>query len=210
MRIQPIVEGHGEVEAVPVLLRRLLGEAGAFGLDVGKPIRKKRWEFVQEDSLRKTVQLALLQPDCSAILILFDSDDDCPKELAGAVEGWARKEARETPCQVVMAHREYEAWFLATIESLRGKSGIRLDANPHPEPETPRGAKEALEECMEPGSSYSATADQAPLTAAFDMVTAFGRCRSFRRMASAFGALVSAAGVQLTDWPPQAWLGEGD
>ena len=27
MKIQPIVEGHGEVEALPVLLRRLIDEA---------------------------------------------------------------------------------------------------------------------------------------------------------------------------------------
>jgi len=206
MRIQPIVEGHGEVEAVPVLLRRLRDGVGAFGLDVGKPIRKRRWELVQEDSLRKTVRLALLQPDCCAILILFDSDDDCPKELAAVVEGWAREEARETPCEVVMAHREYEAWFLATIESLRGKNGILLDAISHPEPETPRGAKEALEERMHPGSSYSEAADQAPLTAAFDMAITFARCRSFRRMTNAFGALVSGAGFQLANWPPQDWL----
>ena len=42
MTIQPIVEGHGEVAAVPVLLRRMLAEARTTGVDIGKPIRRRR------------------------------------------------------------------------------------------------------------------------------------------------------------------------
>jgi hypothetical protein len=40
--IQPIVEGHGEVEAVPVLLRRLAAEAGGFDVQVATPRREVR------------------------------------------------------------------------------------------------------------------------------------------------------------------------
>lgn len=36
MKIQPVVEGHGEVEAVPILLRRLIDEAGAWRIGVGR------------------------------------------------------------------------------------------------------------------------------------------------------------------------------
>lgn len=206
MKIQPIVEGHGEVSAVPVLLRRLRDESRAYGLEIGKPIRRKRSELVQEVPLRRSVRLALLQPDCRAILILFDSDDDCPKRLSPVLESWARTEAGDIPCAVVMAHREYEAWFLASIESLRGKRGIRRDAEAHPNPEIPRGAKSELEECMEPGSAYSETTDQTPLTVAFDMAKAYARCRSFQRMTKAFGTLVTGAGVRLQNWPPPAWV----
>ena len=49
MNIQPIVEGHGEVKAFPVLLRRLCNEAQAFEIDVNAPIRRKRSELVKED-----------------------------------------------------------------------------------------------------------------------------------------------------------------
>jgi hypothetical protein len=144
MRIQPIVEGDGETEAVPQLLRRLIGESQAYSLSVGRPIRQSRFKLCGEASLHTAVRLALKQPDCGAILILFDSDRDCPKDLAPRVEAWARAAAGPVPCAVVMAHREYEAWFLATIESLRGKCGIMPDAESHPSPEEPRGAKEAL------------------------------------------------------------------
>jgi hypothetical protein len=38
MRIQPIVEGHGEVEAVPVLLRRFRDLAQTYPLEVNAPM----------------------------------------------------------------------------------------------------------------------------------------------------------------------------
>ncbi len=205
MMLQPIVEGWGEVTAVPVLLRRFSAEAGAFGVRIGMPIRRKRSELVREDPVRHAVRLARLRPGCSSILILFDSDNDCPKELAPTIEMWAAAEAGGIPCAVVMAHREYEAWFLATMVSLRGKRGIREDAEPHPEPEAPRGAKGQLEARMGRGASYSPTADQAALTAEFDLATAYARCRSFRRMTSAFGALLTTSGIGLGQWPPSSW-----
>jgi hypothetical protein len=206
--IQPIVEGHGEVSAVPVLLRRLVEESGAYAVRIGKPIRRNRPDLILEQPLHNAVRLALLQPDCDAILVLLDGHEDCPKELAPTLEAWARSEARGKPCAVVMAHHEYEAWFLASIESLRGHRGIRHDAVSHPAPEEPQGAKERLEERMVPGSSYSESTDQAGLSARFDMARAYTRCRSFRRMVKVFGLLAEGAGVHLQEWPPHSWMEE--
>ena len=81
MKIQPVVEGHGEVEAVPILLRRLIAEAQAWRIQAGKSIRRTRHQLVHEPELERSVHIALEQPDCGAILILFDGDDDCPAEL---------------------------------------------------------------------------------------------------------------------------------
>lgn len=61
-KIQPIVEGHGEVAAVPVLLRRLRAEAEAWGIDIGRPIRRNRSQLVKQSELEQSVRLALLQP----------------------------------------------------------------------------------------------------------------------------------------------------
>jgi len=140
MKIQPIVEGHGEIGAVPVLLRRLRDVAQAYPIDVIAPIRRHRSEFLDEAEVRKAVRLALKQ-DCDAVLLLFDGDEDCPRDQAPTILGWARAEAAVKPRAVVMAYREYEAWLLASIESLRGQRGIRSDAESHPNPEQPRGAK---------------------------------------------------------------------
>lgn len=204
--IQPIVEGHGEVNAVPLLLRRLRDEAGAFDLQIGTPIRRTRTQLVREETLRQAVELARRQTNCSSILILLDGDDDCPRELAPRLAAWAQAAAAGIPSAVVVAHREYEAWFLAAIESLRGQRGIRVDASHRDDPESARGAREALEDLMIAGSSYHTTADQPALTAMFDMATAYRFSRSFRRMVGAFGTLARAQGIELTVWPPAEWL----
>lgn len=204
MMIQPIVEGQGEETAVPVLLRRLRDEAQAWGLDVGKPLRRRRPQLVKKDSLQTAVRVAALR-DCVGILVIFDADDDCPKELAPALEEWAREAAGGKACAVVMANREYEAWFLASIEALRGRAAILPDATSHPHPETPRDAKGQLERRMPSGASYSPTVDQAPLTAHLDLESAYRQCRSFRKLVNAFGVLAEAAGVAPDVWPPAAW-----
>ncbi len=206
MMIQPIVEGQGDEAAVPLLLRRLLSEAQASGIEVGRPHRRRRTQLVKKDSLQSAVQVAALREDCVGILILFDADDDCPKELAPTLEEWAREAAGGKPCAVVMANREYEAWFLASIESLRGRAAILPNAASHPDPEGPRDAKGELERRMPRAASYSATVDQVALTAHLDLERAYRRCRSFRKLVSAFGALASAAGVAPAVWPPAAWV----
>ena len=83
MKLYPIVEGHGEVTAVPVLLRRLLwDQAHCFGIDVGAPIRRSQSEFRHEAKVHAAVRLALSQPECAGVLLLFDGEDDCPVKLA--------------------------------------------------------------------------------------------------------------------------------
>lgn len=208
MKIQPIVEGHGEVKAVPILLRRLRDEVGAYGLEINLPIRCRRSDFANQAGVANAVRIARSRADCRAILVLFDGDDDCPKQMAPRVQGWAVAAAGPLPCHFVMAHREFEAWFLATAESLRGHRGIRDDAAPHPSPESVRGAKEALEAMMPPTRSYSETVDQAALCSRFDMATAYRRSRSFRSLVEVFGRIVAGVGLSTGEWPPTSWRQE--
>ena len=205
MKIQPIVEGHGEVGAFPELLRRLISEAQAWEIQIGRPIRSTRGRLVREIELKKAVRLALLQQDCRAILILFDGDDDCPALLGPTVQDWAADAAGSMPCEVVIAHREYEAWFLAAIESLRGKRNIREDALSHPHQERPRSAMWHLEDRMHAVASYLETADQPALSALFSLEDAHRRCRSFRKLVSSFGLLVRSMGQEIGEWPPASW-----
>ena len=69
----------------------------------------------------------------------------------------------------------------------------------------PRDAKGELEKRMSPTTSYSPTVDQARMTAHFDLAVAYRRCRSFRKLVSAFGSLATSAGVPPTSWPPAGW-----
>jgi hypothetical protein len=200
VNIQPIVEGHGDVKALPVLLRRFRDEAEVWDVDVGRPIRRPRSRLVDEAGVQQAVRLALVQPDCGAVLLLFDGESDCPANLGPTVQAWATAAADGTPCRVVLAHREYEAWFLAAIESLRGRRGIRNDAESHPTPENPRGAKEQLEARMQPGATYLETTDQPAFSALFSLPAAYRRSRSFRKLADSFGNLVRAMGHDVGVW----------
>ena len=209
MVIQPIVEGHGDVAAFPVLLRRLRDEAQAWTINIGRSIRRSRYQLMQKTEVERAVRLALLQPNCGAVLILFDGDRDCPAELGPTVQTWGTAVAGDIPCSVVIAHREYEAWFLSAIESLRGYRGILKDAEPHPNPENPRGAKEQLEARMQAGTSYLERTDQPAFSERFSLSDAYRRSRSFRKLTRSFGHLVSSMGEDIGVWPPAAWT-EGD
>ena len=208
MKIYPIVEGHGEVEAAPVLLRRLLAEANCHVIDVGRPIRRTQSQLRSKEGIQAGVRLALLQPECAAVVILFDGEDDCPKELAAKVRAWARKAAAGKPCDVVVAYREYETWFLAALESLRGQYGIPKNATAPANPESKRDAKGALEEFMPPDRAYSETGDQPAMSASFDMGLAHRRNRSFRKLVKAVGGVLVQLRQPLPAWPPSEWLAE--
>lgn len=199
------MEGHGEVEAVPVLLRRLQDELGEYSFQIARPIRRRRSELVTEEQVRRSVRLAMGTPQCAGILILFDSDDDCPATIGPLIQRWGQTEAGDILCQVVLAKREYEAWFIATVESLRNFRGIKGDATSHPEPETVRDCKGALEDRMTPGNSYSPSVDQAAFSAMLELKAVYQACRSFRRITTAFGRLARAAGSPAHTWPPEAW-----
>lgn len=207
MKLQPIVEGHGDVRAVPVLLRRFVAETEAYDVTVVSPIKLPRDKLVRQADVDRVIRRALLN-QCDAILVLFDSDDDCPKETASMVRGWSAAAAGAIPCDVVLAHREYEAWFLASIESLRGQRGITEDALHHPNPESPRDAKGELRSRMRAGQTYSETKDQPALSAQFSMADAYARSRSFRKLTKAFGDLVRATGRQIDPWPPAGWIAD--
>ena len=65
-------------------------------------------------------------------------------------------------------------------------------------------AKREMKERMQ-RSRYLATVDQAPLTANFDLAAAHRRCRSFRKLVSAFGSLLDRRDARPAPWPPAAW-----
>lgn len=62
VRIIPIVEGHGECDAVPVLIRRIALDIDP-GLvpDVLKPLRVPAAKLQKPDELDRTIQLAALK-----------------------------------------------------------------------------------------------------------------------------------------------------
>jgi hypothetical protein len=82
---------------------------------------------------------------------------------------------------VVLAHQEFEAWFLASASSLKGQRGLSQEIEDHEHPESIRGCKEWLENWMPPTRKYSETTDQAAFAATFDLTRA-RRAPSFDKL----------------------------
>ena len=169
-RIVPIVEGHGEVDAVPILLRRIAAAVRpAAAVDVLSPMRINRSKIVKPQELERAVELAARRTGADGrILILLDADDDCPARLAPELLQRARAARTDRAIRVVLAKTEYEAWFLAAAGSIAGQQDIAADAAPA-DPEAVRGAKEWLARRMPPGQPYRPTQHQAELTKLFDL-----------------------------------------
>jgi len=180
--IVPIVEGQAEVESIPVLLRRLLTEWKCYNVEVGKPFRVKRNRVVKAGELERAVALARQRPGCAAILLILDADDDCPKYLGPELKKRLDAVARGLRVGVVLPRAELEAWFLASVESLRGKRGISQRAEGPCDPEEIRDAKGRLANLMDRGYTYVETDDQPALMSLFDFKMANERCRSFRKL----------------------------
>jgi Domain of unknown function (DUF4276) len=176
-----IVEGHGEVQAVPILIRRIaLTIDSALSIDVKSPLRIPRSKLIQEKEVERAVEFAARKTGgLGAVLILVDSDDDCPAELGPKLLDRARRIRSDLPIGVVLAKREFEAWFLASAESLRGKRGLPNDLSSPQDPESIRGAKEWIARRMTREATYSETVDQPALTASFDLQAAAQKSDSF-------------------------------
>ncbi|WP_404980689.1 DUF4276 family protein [Carboxydichorda subterranea] len=127
--------------------------------------------------------MALVKVDDPAILVLFDADDDCPATMGpGLLQMAEQVLGRQAPVAVVLAKAEYETWFVACLDQLHGKRGIRRDARVPHDPEAIRGAKEYLEQQMTPGRFYSETVDQPALTQLIDVERTRSRSPSFDKL----------------------------
>ena len=192
--IQSIVEGDGEVAAFPRLLERLVAELGCYEAIGYSPFLENRTGIVKEEKFKRTVQVVSDRPGTSAIIILFDADDDCARDLIPQMTQWTQEVVPSLPCAVVLARREYEAWFLAAIASLRGQRRVRDDAQYDRDPEAVRGAKGVISRFMPPSKPYSETADQVALSAVFDLGQAHRGASSFRKLVKEVHRLLEELG----------------
>lgn len=202
-RIGCVVEGHGEVQALPLLLRRLAGElAPGTHVEIPPPLRRPRDRLIGGAmELEKAVEfMAVRVSPLGGIMVVLDAEDDCPAELAPRLQN--RVASQNLPVSVVMAKREFEAWFLAAAESLRGRRGLPQNLAPPPDPEAIAGAKEWLARQMEHGS-YSETLDQPALAAIFDTGLARQRSDSFNKFSREVERLLDLLRTRAQDDPQE-------
>ena len=174
----PIVEGQGDVIAVPLLLRRIAVELiGGINLQCATPFRLPRTRLKNIGDLSRALQLGqnkLRQvPPPSFILILMDADVDCPKALLETLAGQHRDLIAASPTSMVFAAREFETWFLAADMNASDHRALRASTPPVANPEMIADAKGRFrDDFMLPGSSYSETVDQPKFASCMDLAKA--------------------------------------
>jgi hypothetical protein len=181
--LAPIVEGHGEVEALPALLHRIAHTTAFKGvLHVNPPIRVKSGSFLKDDDyFRKQVTLATAKAAqvAGSVLILLDCEDSCPAILGPDLLRRAQAVRPNVDIFVVLAYREFETWFIAGLRSLRGRRGLPQDLDPPDIAEGIRDAKGWLAHRM--NVAYDPVIHQLEFTRAFDIEQARSN-RSFGRL----------------------------
>lgn len=197
-KIYAVVEGHGEANkpskgeqpAITVLIAKVLHSLNCyqlfpqsertpiFRLSYGDFFRAESQKF--ENSIRYH---NISYPDCAALLFLLDMDDDCAVERSGELTTRVKgMEKLPFSVSVVCAVREYEAWFLASLDTIHEDE--TYDGNPE-EPRDPKG-------WLRRKFDYKQTQNQSEYTRKLDILTASNNSRSFRRLVHAFEEIIKA------------------
>lgn len=204
--IVPIVEGAGDKNAAPGLVRRILVQLGRYDIGVGqakvtngKPSLLKKFE--------QFLKYAIVD-GCKAILVLVDADADCPLEEVPCLTTRAEALNLPVPVAIVYAKCEYETWFVCSLSAnkesairkrLELPKGLAMPA----EPEKVRDAKDWLTRHMPAHKTYKETADQEPLTHHIDLELVREKSRSFRRLFHAVEELALAVDCKRTAVTPR-------
>ncbi len=217
-RLVLLGEGHGEVSALPVLIRRLLHEKGAANLlyvdrDVIRtsPSRLVQWnkDKNQPDHSRwiSRVALASRRRDIGGVLAIYDGDPKmfpvgstslfCAATAAKSMAAAALSvgAGKTFTLSVVFACSEYETWLIAGVESLAGRhlgDGRLVVPSkvkfPAGDPES-HGKRWLEENCV----NYRPTRDQSALTELLDFqFVRANKLRSFTRLEHALDELIEA------------------
>lgn len=208
-KLVPIVEGDGEVTALPVLLRRLLHDEW----------QRYDWEILQPknahgcgglttpNGIERFIEYALLEPECDGVLVLIDGDavqrlpegqkpeSDCSPAFARVLAQRVRALGPRVPVVIVIVRWEYEAWFLSSLESIvgrpiKGLPGLPVGTQFSGEVEGIYNPKGWIEARFPPGRKYSETRDQAAMTSLLDLHRVDERSRSFRRLKNAIQQVI--------------------
>lgn len=197
-KIVPIVEGHGEVDAVPALLSRALLHFERYDIFAAASLNAHgRGNLTSLNGLERLLEVAYRQPNCAGVLVLLDSEGECPKELAQTLTARIRQHGARFPTVLVLAHTMYEVWFVACASLLAGQTVGNRDAfagdlQTPLDPETIKDAKSWIDSQMPRSRPYKETEDQVALTRLIDFEVASANSRSFRRLLHAVEELLEA------------------
>ncbi len=195
------VEGKGDANAVPLLLKKLLYEDRVYDWQVAPPVEVGELPRLRKrlDNYAKATRIRMGLGQCHGLLVLLDLDDStaCPVSEARVLAAELAGHQLPYPVAVVFARREYEEWVVASLPSIAPNTSLLPnDAQRDYPPEEKRDVKGWLTGRMP--SKYRETIHQAEFTRHLDPVLA-AECRSFRRLQNALSELLHHAALPDTD-----------
>ena len=208
-KIVPIVEGPGEVEAVPKLLWKLLTEMGRSDIQIEHPQNAHGCgNLTTSGGIERFVKNAWTKRECGAVLILVDADKQCPVQIAADFSRRIIAIGVRFPVVIVVAKCEYETWFLASLETIAGvplNGGHALPADlVYPDEVEDRvGVKGWITQQFPKGRIYKETIDQASMTRLIDLERVRQRSHSFRRLCHALTEAIDAIDQSLVIVTPE-------
>ena len=180
-----LVEGDGDVQAVPSLIRKLAVAAGFYDLNpCPSPIKCGEIPKLRKaGQLERFVQYACSRPDGDSVILIVDCDDDCPVEASAEFVARVGQIAERSAKKIGLAfiQKEFETLFLYSLAELSDRypeHGWRLkDEDAYKDWTTLRGAKGELDRRMK-NYSYKETRDQVKFVSAVDINRLASTCRS--------------------------------
>lgn len=185
-RILPIVEGQGDVFAVPVLVRRILQAHGRFDVQALPPhkrgelptVKKHFTNIFQVAAKEQASILCVLDFDCAQCVDVLQDERDL-RQLAQQI----RPDIPFAACLIV---KEFESLFLWDEVGARKVLPYIVKSTQFPaNPEDIRPVKEWLSDAQPSGMAYKPTVHQAKLAAAINLDALRERSPSYQRLETA-------------------------
>lgn len=180
-----LVEGDGDLKAVPFLIRRLADASGFYDLTpCPNPIKCGEIpKLRKEGQLERFVQYACTRSESDSVILVVDCDDDCPVTTSAEFAVRANPIAQRFRKKVGIAfiQKEFETLFLYSLRELSvnypGHGWLLKDSDTVTDWTAVRGAKGELNRRMK-NYTYKETRDQVKFVSAINIENVALTCRS--------------------------------
>lgn len=191
--ILPLVEGDGDLQAVPELIRRIAILHEAYDVSVLRPHKRGDLPKVL-NNFERFFEAAVIDEN-SGILWIMDFDCDfCDDviEQETSLRDRANRLRPGYPFEVCLLVKEYESLFLHDPKALQKTFPTwPPDASLPTHPEEIRDAKGWISKTLPKGIAYKPTTDQKRITAQLDLLHLRKHSPSFGRLEACVLNLIS-------------------
>lgn len=190
-RVALIVEGFGDVCAVPALLGRAAKDIGISIFALNNPIRGGGIKSLRkEGEFERHIALAASRLDADFVMLVIDCDEACPIDLLHEFLPRCKStiDKYHKDIRICFVEKEFESWFLASHHTIRLEEDGYWDFSDNfPNYKNISGAKERLAKSMK-GRTYKETRDQLIFAKRIDVNFLNEHDRSFRRFVKCMAA----------------------